>query len=126
MSDSMDGQSLNRKWHTLNGWQVERASDRIGRWHHLVRPDGSRRYSAIEPDVCWRYLPKLDQDANLAIAEADRVFAGSWNACRDDAKVIFNGFRNEPGFGYVGEATGQHAFCEAILKALIASKERSE
>jgi len=131
---SETGEQLNRKWHELNGWRVERATDRVGQWHHLVRPDGSFRYSAIEPDVCWQYLPKLNLDANLAIAELRKLVPnygfhlgdmhdgvrGCWCVLIKLPSVVASFYK--PFCAFNG-GKGPHAFCEAILKALIASKE---
>lgn len=109
------GEQLNEKWHTLHGWT------RPGRrWHQPdCGPNGN----------CKGYdeLPALHLDANLAIEEADRVFSGGWAITR-----FFYDTPQEPRVriwttgrstnGLYGE--GPHAFCEAILKALIATKEK--
>src|ERR1043165_801847 len=114
----MTGEELNRKYRELCGWtfQSYRTGGRGnggGFWH---RPTGCSKFTIHSSCDCdgGRDLPTLHLDANLAIAEADRVFSREWAITVQRETVFFAG-------GII--KTRAITFCEAILKALIASKE---
>ncbi len=112
----MQGHDLVKQYFTLCGW-----SD--FQWMPL-----SEVWMAANPQGKHVDVPKLDSNANLALAEAQKVFQqwSAGNGTGDDAEdqVIFSGWpekdllHHKDGYGY-----GEYAFCEAILKALIAAKE---
>lgn len=104
----MTGEDLCRKYHELCGWRPKPyANPGFAGATSWLKPGGGER---------WDSLPFLHLDANLAIAEADRVFTSGWR--------LFRGVR-------FSIQTGTNAFdvwtadtaCEAILAALIAAKE---
>ncbi len=124
----MTGKELNRKYHELCGWKKSRQfmneyrTETHDFWH---TPDCNEStahtvhfgINAMDGSGCRSHLPRLDRDANLAIAEADKVFANCWDSSRRAGQVFVSTAR------FVGTfyADGDHAFCEAILKALIAA-----
>jgi len=108
-------EELNRKYHELCGWRVER--------NPAARPRGFHGLSEWWVDELNGHtsprLPALHLDANLAIAEADRVFSHHWSVDRLGNK--FAAWSKETLISAEGAT-----FCEAILKALIAAKEASQ
>lgn len=128
----MTGEELNKKYHELCGWTLQRVKrcdpyPKSG-WIYAWTPPGVERPEFGHEDKKLRdaELPALHLDANLAIAEADRVFV-EWlyRSCPFKSRHRINAYweRNpETGFYRSLEVTGA-TLCEAILKALIAAKE---
>ena len=106
----MTGEELNRKWHVMNGLKLDEVHD--GVYHPcacgLVYAKGGGKYlERIE-------VSALHLDANLLIAELDRVFSRGWSCERTPFTFSVWGPR--------GHAMGSaDTFCEAGLAALIAS-----
>jgi hypothetical protein len=107
--NSDSGEALNKRWHELEGWQLEHR-------HGWSNPIWIRRLS-LEWAESAIDLPALHLDANLAIAAANRVFNKDWSIeIYPDKVAIYDG-REEC------VAVGGNV-CLGILKALIASKEK--
>lgn len=109
-------EELNWKYHELCGWKIE-PFENYG--YDLIAPDGKRPLGRAFPmrEVLAR-MPKLHLDANLAIAEAVKVLGSGF-----DVRFFADGAAQ---LGKGDYCTGEHAFCEAILKALIDAKHRQE
>jgi hypothetical protein len=112
--NSDSGEALNKKWHELEGWQLEHR-------HGWGNPIWIRRLS-LEWAESAIDLPALHLDTNLAIAAANRVFKAGWFIEHyPDAEGQYD-YKFEPeeaSTGYRGATP-----CEAILIALIATKEK--
>ncbi len=110
----MSGEELNRKYLEMCGWDLiepQFLQNDTQRKTGIGRPRGTGTTQA---------LPPIHLDANLAIAEADKVF-GQWSADRTQRDVAtFAAWSSD----LLAEGRGA-TFCEAILKALIAAKELS-
>lgn len=101
----MNGEKLNREYHELLGWKARDSEYRP--WD----PPPDRADEGCE-------LPELHSDANLCIAELDRVFK-RWQSWSDDGgtdRVVIQG-----GTEVVGRGA---TFNEAALKALIAARTK--
>ena len=118
----MTGENLNRRYHELCGWTIKKATSGKGiTWFYLVRPDKGLCGNSMPDHLAWAGLPKLHLDANLAIAEADRVF-------------LFDGQPRyqlimEDGLWYIKApqqptGKGNASLCEAILAALIKARQQ--
>jgi hypothetical protein len=103
----MDGQELNRKYFALKGYEF---------WDNPTLI--TRSLMRLPQEIEWQDVPRLDLDANLAIAEADLVFDGHWSLDRLGNK--FAAWSKETLISAEGAT-----FSEAILKALIAAKEQA-
>lgn len=113
------GEQLNRRWHELNGWTWVSGS----MWHV---PACAHTHAY---DDCSGFLPVLHLDANLAIAEALTVFKNGFQLIFGANNVAISvPWRTLPVGSIMPsdvemlEADGKTA-CEAILAALIQSKE---
>lgn len=128
------GEELNRKYWELCGWKLRKAyvsEFRSETWQVWHAPDCNEYEQhtvhfgiGSEPGNCTAKLPPLHLDANLAIAEADKVFVNSkgvpyYDLYRDADQWAFDDCNDEKLY----HGVGQHALCEAILRALIAAKE---
>lgn len=122
------GEDLNRRYHELCGWKVEqRGGYEHCQYFFLIDEKGEPRSKPNEgchSSSLWLAAPPLHLDANLAIAEADRVFV--LPACK---KPDYTLYRGVGGWGLDSAVLNSHpfgeTFCIAILKALIAAKERT-
>lgn len=131
----LSGEQLNRKWHELSGWRYVK---NYGGSHLqlLLSPQAvagiHEDYLSPSPFPDLKIMdksPRLHTDANLAIAELLKVATEGWSLgpVNEDAACQIEG----PHFNCMiqrGESPewpeGCGAtVCEAILKALIASKE---
>src|SRR5436190_3267256 len=121
----MTGEELNRKYCELKGWTLTSGVDYI--FHHQPKCNPA---FAMPPCKCSGALPPLHLDANLAIAEADRVFTGGWEITRT-GKFSGQGFvaHKDPTVKFLGysidddemEDTLPLALLSLMLKALIAA-----
>ena|SRR3990167_7151336 len=111
--DDLPGEALNRRYWELRGWTCCTIQCGYG-----MRPGIKYDSDKLQP------LPALHLDANLLLAELDRVFAA-------DGKPYYDLYRDSDTWTFdpcdcksdAQCAIGEHAFCEAGLKALIAAKE---
>jgi len=122
------GEQLNELYHGLNGWWWESYGNGGGYWHNQPHPGKRKRGDECDCKNA-RLLPRLHTDANLAIAEAKRVFTYDFEIHFDVVKemCLFTGQikRNSPGVDrFNGDGDGEHDVCEAILEALIAARRR--
>ncbi len=111
----MTGEELNRKYWESKGWEFNSISQR---WHSYN--------CRMDLENCGGKLPPLHLDANLAIAEADKLNGHiSISTVEDDAECEVKGrhwnvmfesgeFKDWPDVCAAN-------LCEAILKALIAA-----
>jgi len=92
------------------GWWWEAYGNGGGYWH---REPHKQKYKGDQCKCNSRNLPRIDTDANAAIAEANSTFQNRWMIKRDPLGFVFSlhGTR-------VAYATGK-SFCYAILSALI-------
>lgn len=120
MTKEMTGEQLNRRYHELCGWRFESYGNGGGCWHH-PNCEGVKRGDDNHPASCHWMLPALHTDANLAIAEATKVFGAEWfvGGISDTVKQYFVA----PDMAVPFDRHIVTSFCEAILKAMIAAKE---
>ena len=121
----MTGEELNRKYWELCGWTIEREShDSVYKgWYYCLAPGvtKSSQKALWCSDLKWllsRHLEPLHLDANLALAEASKIFP-LWKVEQWDGFVQFDAMGYGPTKYYSGQSV-----CEVILKALIAAKEQ--
>lgn len=121
VGDKVTGETLNRRYHELCGWRFENYHNGGGFWHQ--RGDCKRvRLSPVCECGGGRVIPPLHLDANLAIAEACKM----WPQTRDG--WLLESHQGETRLMAHEEPVTVHgegplAICEVILKALIAAKE---
>jgi len=122
-SDMPESDKLLARYFEKKGWWYESYGNGGGYWHNhphkqKMRGDGCTCGSRI--------LPRIDTDANAAIAEADSTFQYRWSVKRNPGDFVF--FTTSTSSAWLAPhayATGK-TFCEAILTALIKRAEEKK
>lgn len=113
----MTGEELNRKYHELRGWRAEQNRGYV--FYHKPSCVDEVGHSRCD---CSGAPPPLHLNANLAIAEARKVFPRGWTLKHDGGRTVYFVPRIEPPIlATIGEDDNPE--CEAVLEALIAAKE---
>jgi hypothetical protein len=121
----MTGEALNRKYHELCGWTLAQHQWGGVICLHWMPPGNTEivppcRQARDRQEASRQYLPALHLNANLAIAEARKVFK-EWSLKTFESHCFFVPRIEPPILACRGD--GEHGACEAILKALIAAKD---
>lgn len=118
----MNGETLNTQYHKLLGWTFESYGNGGGFWHK----EGCKVRARSSTCKCGGHwiLPNLTEDANLCIAELDRVFyIQAWRRVRDTNTFALEAWTDTG--GKVGYFKGDGAtFNEAAIRALIAARTK--